>query len=147
MNKKNNILIIAMIIFVILIAVLIINKVNTPKKGNLISITYTTLQEKIKNKDNFIFIVSQSTCTHCASYKKELKKIVKEYGIDIYYIDYDLENDNDKKEFLEKFNLNGSTPITLFINDGKETSILNRIEGETSKSKAVSKFKKMGFIN
>ena len=55
--------------------------------------------------------------------------------------------DNDKKEFLEKFNLNGSTPITLFINDGKETSILNRIEGETSKSKAVSKFKKMGFIN
>ena len=72
------------------------------------------------------------------------KGYFKDYGIDIYYIDYD--KDSSKEEFLDDFDLDGSTPITLFINDGKEKSLLNRLEGDISKEKAIEKFKKMGFI-
>ena len=32
------------------------------------------------------------------------------------------------------------------IKDGKEVSLLNRLEGDLSESKVIEKFKKMGFI-
>ena len=145
MKKRKWIFIIAIIVFIILIGVLIFNTINSPKEGKLISLSYNDVQEKVNNKDDFILIVSQTTCSHCASYKPKVKNIAKEYGIDIYYIDYDV--DSNGKKFLEEFNLDGATPITLFINEGNETSILNRIEGDVSKSTALAKFKKMGFID
>ena len=104
------------------------------------------IEEKIDNKDSFILVVSQSTCTHCATYKPKLEKISKKYNIDIFDIDYDLENKKTQKEFLEEFDLDGSTPITIFIKDGKQTNLFDRLEGDVSESKAIEKFKEMGFI-
>lgn len=144
MKKNNKLFGIAIVFLIIIMALLFINYINTPKEGNLISIKYKEIKEKINNKDSFILVVSQSTCSHCASYKPKLELIAKDYGIDIYYIDYD--KDSSKEEFLDDFDLDGSTPITLFINDGKEKSLLNRLEGDISKEKAIEKFKKMGFI-
>ena len=144
MKKNNKLFGIAIVFLIIIMALLFINYINTPKEGNLISIKYKEIKEKINNKDSFILVVSQSTCSHCASYKPKLELIAKDYGIDIYYIDYD--KDSSKEEFLVDFDLDGSTPITLFINDGKEKSLLNRLEGDISKEKAIEKFKKMGFI-
>lgn len=146
MKKKNVIFTIAIIIFIIMISILIINNIINNKSGSLIELNYQQLKEKINNKDDFILIVSQTTCSHCASYKPKVKKISEEYKIDVYYIDYDNESDDNKKEFLKDFNLDGSTPITLFINNGKEKSMLNRIEGDVSKEKIIDTFKKMGFI-
>ena len=144
MKKNNKLFGIAIVFLIIIMALLFINYINTPKEGNLISIKYKEIKEKINNKDSFILVVSQSTCSHCASYNPKLELIAKDYGIDIYYIDYD--KDSSKEEFLVDFDLDGSTPITLFINDGKEKSLLNRLEGDISKEKAIEKFKKMGFI-
>lgn len=144
MKKNNKLFGIAIVFLIIIMALLLINYINTPKEGNLISIKYKEIKEKINNKESFILVVSQSTCSHCASYKPKLELIAKDYGIDIYYIDYD--KDSSKEEFLDEFDLDGSTPITLFINDGKEKSLLNRLEGDISKEKAIEKFKKMGFI-
>lgn len=144
MKKNNKLFGIAIVFLIIIMALLLINYINTPKEGNLISIKYKEIKEKINNKESFILVVSQSTCSHCASYKPKLELIAKDYGIDIYYIDYD--KDSSKEEFLDDFDLDGSTPITLFINDGEEKSLLNRLEGDISKEKAIEKFKKMGFI-
>ena len=47
---------------------------------------------------------------------------------------------------MDKFKLSGATPTTIFIKDGKEASLLNRLEGDLSESRVVEKFKKMGFI-
>ena len=104
------------------------------------------LNKKVENKDSFIWVVSKSTCSHCASYKPKIETIVKEYGIDVYYIDFDDEDENTQKEFLDKFDLDGSTPITLFFKKGSEVSVLNRIEGDLPEEKVISTFKKMGFI-
>ena len=146
MKNKNNIFYIIIIIFIILIAFLLINTINNPNKGNLISLTYNQVQEKVKNKESFILVVSQSTCTHCASYKPKLEQIAADYKIDIYYIDYNLETKENQTKFLEKFNLDGSTPITIFIKEGKQTNLFDRLEGDVSETKAIEKFKKMGFI-
>lgn len=144
MKKNNNILYIIVIITIIIIALIAINILTNSKEGKLISLDYNEIKEKVKNKEDFILIVSQSTCSHCAEYKPILERIANKNKINIYYIDYD-KSDN-KKEFLKEFDLDGSTPITLFFNEGKEKSILNRINGTVSEKKALEKFKKMGFI-
>ena len=146
MKEKKNIIYIAIILVIILIAFLIIININNKKTGSLISLTYQQLQEKIDKKDDFILVVSQSTCSHCATYKPKLKIIAQDYNLDIYYIDYDLEKDNIKKEFLDNYDLDGSTPTTMFIKNGKQTNMFDRIEGDVSKEKAIEKFKKLGFI-
>lgn len=146
MKNNNKVFIGIIILFIIIVASLLIINILNPKKGNLIALNYKQVQSKIKNKDSFILIASASTCSHCAEYKPKLIKIAKEYKINIYYIDYDLESSKDQKEFLNNNKLNGSTPITLFIQNGKQTSIFDRLEGDVSKEKVVEKLKKLGFI-
>ena len=146
MKNNNKVFIGIIILFIIIVASLLIINILNPKKGNLIALNYKQVQSKNKNKDSFILIASASTCSHCAEYKPKLIKIAKEYKINIYYIDYDLESSKDQKEFLSNNKLNGSTPITLFIQNGKQTSIFDRLEGDVSKEKVVEKLKKLGFI-
>ena len=144
---KNKIVYIALIIFVAIIVILLVNYANTPKPGSFIQLDYKGVIKKVDNKDKFILVVSKSTCSHCATYKPKIEAIVKEYGIDVYYIDYDEETEDTQKEFLEKFNLDGATPMTLFFEKGKEISVLNRIEGDLSSEKVITTVKKMGFID
>ena len=146
MNKNKNIYAIVIILFIIIIALLSIINITKEKKGELISLNYKEIIEKGNNKESFILVISQSTCSHCANYKPKLSIVAKKYNINIYYIDYDLENSKNQKDFLEKYNLDGSTPVTIFIKKGKQTKLFDRIEGEVSKEKTISIYKKMGFI-
>ncbi len=147
MKKKNNNLFLgAIILFIIIVTALLIINILNSNKGELIRINYKQYQNKIKKKESFILVVSASTCSHCAEYKPKLIKIAKKNKINIFYIDYDLESSKDQKEFLDDNKLNGSTPITLFIKNGKQTNIFDRIEGDVSQDKAIDKFKKLGFI-
>ena len=126
MKRKNNLLIGLTILFIIIVGILLINNINN-KPGELLKI-----------------IVSRSNCSHCISYKPKMEQIAKDYKITIYYIDYD--EDPQKDDLLNKFNLDGSTPMTLFIKDGKETSVLKRLEGDLDKDKVIEKLKEMEFI-
>ena len=147
MKEKNNRLFVTLIIiFIIIVSSLLIINILNPKKGQLVAINYKEYKNKINKKDSFILVVSASTCSHCAEYKPKLIKIASKNNINIYYIDYDLESSKDQKEFLDNNKLNGSTPITLFIKNGKQTSLFDRIEGDVSQETAIEKFKKMGFI-
>ncbi|MBQ8681294.1 MAG: thioredoxin family protein [Bacilli bacterium] len=144
MKKEKKILTIAIILLIAILAILLINNLNKKTVGELKKITYEELTEKQANEEDFILIVSTSTCSHCATYKPKVKEITKEYGITVYYIDYD--KISDYKDFLNKYNLTGATPTTLFFKDGEEKSLLNRIEGDLSTEIIIKKFKKMGFI-
>lgn len=145
MKKNNKIFTFAIVLLIVIIAILMISFLNKPKEGSLEKITYNQITEKIENKDSFILIISQSTCSHCATYKPKVKVIAEKYGLDIYYTDINLEKNKDT--LLKELNLSGATPTTLFIQDGKETSILNRLEGDFSSETIIEEFRKMGFIN
>lgn len=133
------------LIFICLIIVLVFNN-GQPKVGTLIKVNYADVKDMIDNKDDFVLVVSQSTCSHCATYKPKLKEIAEDYGLDIYYIDYDTESSNDKNDFLNYFHLSGATPTTMFIKEGHEVSVLNRLEGDLGTTKVVKQLQKMGFI-
>lgn len=147
MKHKNNILTIAIIALIaILITLLIYNftKEKTIPYG-LVKITYEELITKKENQEDFILIVSRSNCSHCATYKPKVEEIAIDNEIFVYYIDIDKLSNKD--EFLNEFNLDGATPMTLFFKEGKETTVLNRIEGDLSSKIVKEKFKSLGFID
>lgn len=144
MNKKNFIIGLIILIVIMLGGILLFS--NNKNSGELIEVSFEEITDKVDNKDSFILVVSQSTCSHCATYKPKLMEITREYGINIYYINYDVEDKKVQTKFLDEFNLSGATPTTIFIKDGKEVSLLSRIEGDLPKTKVVTQIKKMGFI-
>ena len=141
MKNNNKIIVICGIILLIIIVVLFYIKYN---KKQLIELTYTELVNKINNKDSFVLCISRTTCSHCYDYKPKLNEVAKEYKINIFYIDVDKYNEED---FSNLISFDGSTPTTIFIKNGAEKTTSNRINGDVSKSKIISKLKSNDFIN
>ena len=137
--------IIAIVILVLLLAFLIINKAIS--KGNLVELTYDEFVQKIDNEESFVLCISLTTCSHCATYKPKLESVAKDYGIDLYYIDIDKYSEEEQEEFEKIINFNDSTPTTVFLKNGKETTASNRINGDVSTSRIIDKLKSNDFID
>ena len=146
MRKNSNLIwIIAIVILVLLLAFLIINKAIS--KGNLVELTYKEFVQKIDNEESFVLCVSRTTCSHCATYKPKLESVAKDYAIDLYYIDIDKYSDEEQEEFEKIINFNDTTPTTVFLRDGKETTTSNRLVGDASTSRIIDKLKSNDFID
>lgn len=143
--KQRNQLLLAIITITILIIILPYKFNNNSNSGSLEKITQKELIKKQENKEDFILIISRTDCSHCISYKPKIEQIAKDYNLTIYYINIDKLSNTE--QFLADYKLSNATPITLFFKNGKETSILNRLEGDLSAKKVKEQFKKMGFIN
>ena len=108
-------------------------------------ITYSEFQEKIKNKESFILFVGSKTCSACDRYKVTLNEIIKDYQVKVYYIDIANFDINEQREFLTIINFS-STPTTVFITNGEEKTVYNRIVGALPYSKIEKKLEKAGYI-
>ncbi len=142
MNKKNFIISICSLILIILF-VIAFNYYSRPR---LYELDVNQVKEKIDNKESFILCISATYCSHCKEYKPKLEDISKEYRMDIYYIDFDKYSDKEQELFRNYVSFDGGTPVTLFIKNGEEETTVNRINGNVSKDKIISKFKSNGFI-
>lgn len=95
--KKQDIILIAGVVAILIIAVLVMNTMKTPKidlplvltgeETELTKIDYSTYKEKIKNGDNFIIVIERTGCSFCEMYMPVLEDVASEYLIPIYYID------------------------------------------------------------
>lgn len=112
---------------------------------HLIELNATTLKEKMDNKDTFIFVITSSTCGHCAEYLPVLKEVLKENNIYGYYVEND-KLDKDGTAYLNSIASINGTPTTIFIKNGSEYSTLNRLVGSASKSRIESRLESLGFI-
>lgn len=113
--------------------------------GNLKELKSNEVIEKIKNKEDFILCVAQTTCSHCEMYKPKLKKIANKYNILIYYINIDKLNKQEKKEF-NKYIYTEGTPVTILFKNGEEKTTANRIQGNAPTKKIEKELKKYNFI-
>ena len=141
---KKNLIIICTVILVIILGILLFVNGNSSKYG-LFELKYDDVIEKFNNKEDFVLVISQTTCAHCISYKPILRSVSKKNKIKTYYIDVDLLNDKETEE-LKKYVSYSDTPSTLFIKDGAESTRANRIVGEATEEKIVSKLKQNNFI-
>ncbi len=144
MNKaKKRALILAIVSFVILIgaitADIVINNLY------LKQLKYNDVIEKIENKEKFVLLLSQTTCAHCKDFKPKLRSVARKYKLTVYYLETNLLSDKESEELKKHFNFEG-TPTTVFVEDGMEATAANRINGDVSKEKIISKFKSNGYI-
>jgi len=144
MKVKTKVIILVSICLIILFGALVADKLLS--KTYLNEIKYDELIEKIENKEDVVLLISQTTCTHCISYKPKLEKVANKYKLNIYYIDVDLLSVLEK-DILKEHISYSSTPITVFLKDGKETTVANRINGDASIEKIEKKLKSNDFID
>ena len=83
MKAKKRAIILGSICLVILVGAFIADRILS--KNYFKELKYDEVIEKIENKDSFVLLISQTTCTHCISYKPKLEEVANKYKIDIYY--------------------------------------------------------------
>lgn len=146
MKKEKKKLLIGILVGIIIISLIVLYFTSNNSSKNFIKLSYEEFKEKIDNGDSFVLCVSRTTCSHCNDYKPKLLEVSNKYNIMIYYIEINEFSDIELNYFKEIFGFDGSTPITMFIKDGKEGTTGSRIEGDVSKERIVSKLKTNGFI-
>lgn len=109
-------------------------------------IDYKKLQNKLDSKQSFILFIGSSTCSHCASFKVTLDKVIKDYQIDVSYIDIAKLSEDDRNLMNSKIQFK-YTPTVIFIEKGVASSAINkRIVGEASYDTVIKKLKNNGYI-
>lgn len=104
-------------------------------------IKYKDYEKLIEDKETFALEVMRNGCSACESFEPTLKEFVKEYKIEVKYIN----TDNLTDEQIDKFGITG-TPTIIFYENGEEKTISSRLIGAVSKDKIITKFKTNGFI-
>ena len=77
---KKNLIIICTVILVIILGILLFVNGKSSKYG-LFELKYDDVIEKFNNKEDFVLVISQTTCAHCISYKPVLRSVSKKYKI------------------------------------------------------------------
>lgn len=144
MKSRKRIIILFSVCLVILIGAVIAD--HFLSKSYLQEVKYKEVMEKIDNKESFVLLLSQTTCSHCMDFKPKLEKVANKYKVNIYYIEVNLFDEDETKEFKSKFSFDG-TPTTIFIINGEEKTAANRINGDVSTEKIIIKLKSNGFIS
>lgn len=132
----------------IFLAVILLFSLTACSNKSYKEISLIEFKEKMANKDSFVLFIGRVNCSHCVDYKKTINKIISKYNIDIYYIDVDPEKMSEAEinEFNSLTNYGGSTPTTIFINNGIEDNVYNRIVGALPYNTIVNKLKDQGYI-
>ncbi len=133
------------IIIVLAIGSFIIFNKKDEKFKNIVEINPSKMEEMINNEESFIVVITQTGCSHCEKYLPELDNALKENNLTGYDINVSILND-DEKSILNKYISYSGTPTTVFINEGKEKTTLNRLIGYANKNKINERLKTMGFI-
>ncbi len=150
MKKKG---IIIGLVIVILLAVsamiyagIVLNNKEKNENKYLVEIKMDELREKINNKESFILLISQTTCSHCAEYKPKFKKVLAKNKVKAYYIEKDLLSEAEEGELKTIANISG-TPTTVFIVNGEEENTAYRLTGSGADEKKIEdRLKIMGYI-
>ena len=129
-----------------LVSILFVLLVGCENKNDYLkNLSYKELNEKLENKEEFFFVVTQDGCSHCEEFVPVLKEVLNENKIIGYNFNLTRLSEEEKTSFDELFAVDG-TPTTIFIKDGKEVSIMQRIVGGLSSDKLVQKLKNSGYI-
>ena len=134
--------------FILLISITIIFVLITGcnnESYGLKKINYNKLQEKMSNKDTFVLYIGSRNCSVCVNFEPTVKEVVSENKIIIYKLDIADFSKEEKTSLQETFDFRG-TPTIVYLSNGEETSVLNRLEGAVPKSTLIDYLKKNNII-
>ena len=119
---------------------------DKPAKSYFHEVTYKELKKMVDDKKDFILVIHQTGCSHCANYLPIVESISNEYKIDVYNINTSLFDEDESYKFTGLIKYPG-TPTTIFFFNGEEKTTLNRINGETNRTATIERYKSLGFIS
>lgn len=93
-----------------------------------------------------LVLLARESCYYCNIAEPIIQSIMKEYNIDIYYLNPDEFTDETKQQFIdsnEKFADGFGTPMLFLVGND---SIIDVVDGLTDKAHYVQFFKLNGFI-
>ena len=108
-------------------------------------LSYEELNKKLSSKETFFFVVTQDGCSHCENFIPVMEKVLNDKKVVGYNLNTSKFSEEQNKEFDEKYGVTG-TPTTIFIKDGEEVSLLQRINGEADSEKVIRKLQNNGYI-
>ncbi len=148
-SKKQIFMGIGLFLFVVLICVGIFYFAKTMEKNNesqyFVQLSGSEFMEKMENKDSMILVITKNGCSYCELYTPVFKKLVEEYKLVTYYINVSTFNDEEYNYYKSKFTISG-TPTTVFIKDGEEGTVSNRIVGNAPEYKILDRLESLGYI-
>ena len=115
------------------------------KMSGYVEISYQDYLHKIDNGESFPLVIGSSTCSACNMFKPVMESFISKYQIEVFYIDISKLTEDDYNLLKSDVNFS-STPTTIFIQDGKQTSVYYRIVGSETLSGVVNAYTKMGYI-
>ena len=143
-KQKKKAIILVIICLIVLVGAILADRILG--ESYLEEIKYDKMMEKLNNKDSFVVLFSQTTCSHCMDFKPKLAKVAKNYKIKIYYLETDLLDSDTTIELKKQFSFSG-TPTTIFVINGEEKTAATRINGDFYEEKIINKLKSNGFIS
>jgi predicted bacteriocin transport accessory protein len=108
-------------------------------------IKFADFNRMIENEESFVLYIGSSNCSHCAAYTLTINRVVKQHQVSVHYIDVAKLSNEEYDQFYDMVEFDG-TPTTIFIENGKEESIFNRIDGNKSYDKVIEMFRKNNYI-
>lgn len=108
-------------------------------------VEYKTLMNMFEEKQSFVLFIGSTDCHHCDLYKETLNEVISKYQVKINYVDISKLSVEENAKLKVYVNYNG-TPTTAFIENGVETSMYDRIDGNKPMTKVIEKLKKKGYI-
>lgn len=105
--------------------------ISEKDKKDFINIDVDTYLAYLQNEEKKLVLLARPTCTYCQIADPILKKISKDYNINIYYLNTDEFKDNDQNNFVssnELFQSGFGTPMLLLVGNN---SIIDYVDGLT----------------
>ena len=99
--------------------------------------------EVYESKESKVIFYSATGCSFCELEQPILDNIAKDYEFEYFEIDYTKLTEAQHKEIMEKLGVEGATPVTLIVKDGK---VRSKQVGYVDGQRYVEFFVKSGFL-
>lgn len=115
------------------------------KNKGYTELSYAEVLNKLENKDTFVIVFGSDTCSACANYEITMKNVINKNDVEIFYLNINALDKETYANMYSKFVVT-STPTTVFIKEGKETTTYDRIIGSADYKEVVKNLEKHGYI-
>ena len=114
---------------------------SSSEYSNIHEITVSDLNKMINDKEDFILLISQTSCSHCISFKPILNKALKQEEIIGYELDVQKVSSSEKKEIFNKLDVSGTPTTQIYIDGKKQFDRILGVETEDNVIEFIRKFK------
>jgi len=140
-NKKAIIFTIALAVVALILIVCLVF-IELRQNGVIGSIDSSGIMkefnENYNSKDRKVIFFASSSCGYCELQKPILETIAEDYDIEYYSIDSTQLSVKQRSEIIEKLNIEGKTPTTVIVEEGK---VIDTQVGYLEGNKLVKFFK------